>query len=274
MAENKYSGYNQQFNEAVCIDTNKIYDSCADKDCISDIRVCFTDLAQEVLNSACSIKCKSSEVINCFIEVEEVPFNKGFYSLDITFFFKVYFDTYTCAMTPPVPIEGLVIFCKKCILYGGDSKAKTFSSVLTIEECNDCILLPNLMFPRAKVQCMDPICLDAKLCRPCDCCCSHHICNIPCCVSRQFAGNFTQAKCEKAVKVTLGLFSILLLEREVQLMIPSYDFCVPTKECNCDKDDPCESFKKIKFPLDEFFPVDDNDLDDDGHDYIGCCGCG
>lgn len=269
MADNKYSGYNQQFNEAVCIDTKRIYDSCADKDCISDIRVCFTDTAQEVLNAACSIKCKSCEVINCFIETEEVPFNHGFYSVDLTYFFKVYLDTYTCAMTPAVPIEGLVIFCKKCILYGGDSKVKVFTSTQTVEQCNENVL-DNLTGPRAKVQCMDPICLDAKLCRPCDCCCSHHICNIPACISRQFSGSFTQTRCDKAVQVTLGLFSVLHTDREIQVMIPSYDFCVPTKECSCNQDDPCESFKKIKFPLDEFFPADENE---DGDGCIGCC-CG
>lgn len=37
-------------------------------------------------------------------------------------------------------------------------------------------------------------------------------------------------------------------------MIPSYDFCVPRKECAAKTDDPCEVFSKIEFPTDSFFP--------------------
>ena len=39
-------------------------------------------------------------------------------------------------------------------------------------------------------------------------------------------------------------------------MVPVYDFCIPNKECviTSANDDPCELFKKIKFPVNEFFP--------------------
>ncbi len=279
MAENRGYNCNQPIKEAVCIDTKRIYDSCADKDCISDIRVCFTNSAQEVVNAASSIRCKSCEVIHCFIDVDEVPFNRGFYSVDIVFFFKIVLDTYTCAITPPVPVEGLIVFSKKCVLYGCDGKVKTFSSEFTPDLIDD-ELVPTAKNPIAKVQCVDPICLDVKICRPCDCCDTYHnfshLSTIPDCVCREFSGSFTQTKADRAVKVTLGLFSIVQLERDVQLMIPSYDYCIPSKECTCDQDDPCDSFKKIKFPLNEFFPCgcDDNIDDDEGPDFIGCCGCG
>ena len=48
--------------------------------------------------------------------------------------------------------------------------------------------------------------------------------------------------------VTIGIFTITRLERDVQIMIPSYDFCVPRKECPSAPDDPCEVFSKIDFP--------------------------
>ena len=37
--------------------------------------------------------------------------------------------------------------------------------------------------------------------------------------------------------VTLGQFSIVRLERDTQLLIPAYDYCLPEKECTCGNDD-------------------------------------
>ena len=275
IADTRGCGCNQPIKEAVCIDTKRIYDSCADKDCISGIQVCFTDRNQEIINCANSIRCRSCEVVNCFIDVEEVPFNRGFYSVDITFFIKVKLDTYACSITPSVPAQGLVIFNKRAILYGSDGRVKTFSSEFSSEEFDE-QLLPTTTNPIAKVQCVDPICLDAKLCQTRDCCeapfCG--LSSIPGCVCRQFDGAFTGCNIEKSVRVTLGLFSIVQVERDVQIMIPAYDFCLPTKECNNSKDDPCDSFKKIKFPVDEFFPPNSDDFGDEGTDFPDCCGCG
>lgn len=92
--------------EAVCIDTNRVYDSCADKDCLADMRVYFTDRAQCIIDNATSVRCRSCKIINCFIDVEAVPFNRGYYSVDITFFFKVYLDAYTTPMNPPLHRRG------------------------------------------------------------------------------------------------------------------------------------------------------------------------
>ena len=44
MAENESAadyGCQEYFKEAVCIDAQRVYDSCSDKDCIEDIRVLF-----------------------------------------------------------------------------------------------------------------------------------------------------------------------------------------------------------------------------------------
>jgi hypothetical protein len=57
--------------------------------------------------------------------------------------------------------------------------------------------------------------------------------------------------------VTLGQFSIIRLERDTQLVIPVYDYCFPEKECEGGTDDdPCTIFGRIRFPVEEFFPVD------------------
>ena len=54
------------------------------------------------------------------------------------------------------------------------------------------------------------------------------------------------------------MFSIVQLQRDVQMMIPVYDFCLPDKECTAGScgstEDPCELFRRIKFPVNEFFP--------------------
>lgn len=54
--------------------------------------------------------------------------------------------------------------------------------------------------------------------------------------------------------VTLGLFTIVQIVRNVQMLIPAYDFCIPEKECTTTSDNPCEMFRRIEFPTDEFFP--------------------
>ena len=59
------------------------------------------------------------------------------------------------------------------------------------------------------------------------------------------------------VYITLGQFSIIRLERDSQLLIPVFDYCMPEKECTgCGSDDPCTLFSRISFPVDEFFPPD------------------
>lgn len=265
-----------KIREAVCIDTNRVYDSCADKDCLADLRVYFPPEAQNIIDRAVNVRCRGTEVINCYIDVEKVPFNKGCYSVDLTFFFKVTVEAFSAANSNPVTICGFTTFSKKCILYGSDGKVKVFSSEYTADGSDDQLLQTNTN-PRAKVQVAQPICLEAKICNPCDCCntmCGINI-SLPRCVRRcfneDFPEDFLNRPCEKAVAVTIGLFTIVQLERDVQMLIPAYDFCIPSKECSCDTDDPCETFRKIKFPVNEFFPPKEAEFDDCGCNTNTCC---
>ena len=63
---------------------------------------------------------------------------------------------------------------------------------------------------------------------------------------------------QRRLFVTLGQFSIIRLERDTQLLMPAYDYCMPEKDCDCGCDcrqeDPCELFRKVQFPVGEFFP--------------------
>lgn len=58
--------------------------------------------------------------------------------------------------------------------------------------------------------------------------------------------------------VTLGQFSIVRLERDVQVIVPLVEYAIPTKECSdsgaCCPEDPCELFSRIPFPTQQFSP--------------------
>ena len=116
------------------------------------------------------------------------------------------------------------------------------------------------------VEAVDPIVLCAKVVECCDCrCCDCDLCEIPPCVCQCFNCDLTPGDDYRRVFVTLGQFSIIRLERDSQLLMPVYDYCLPDKCCssgsgsNCSCDDPCELFQNISFPVDQFFPPQAND---------------
>lgn len=242
--------------EAVCIDAGRVYDSCSDRDCIENVRVLFCERDQMLIDRASAVRATKVEVINTYIDVEALPFNRGYYACDITFYFEVTFEVATGHGHPCVEVKGVVTYQKKVILYGSEGNVKVFCSELNCDECND-RAMPCRNMPKACVQVADPVVLSAKLVDVCECkCCTCCCCDcIPDCVCKRFDGCFVQTDDGKAVVVTIGLFTIVQLIRKVQMLVPVYDFCIPSKEC-CDgaADSPCEIFRKMCFPVDEFFP--------------------
>ena len=242
--------------EAVCIDANKIYDSCRDKDCLEDLRVYLTRCGQVIVDKAINVKCRKSEVIWVYIDVEPVPFNRGFFTVDIKFFFKVTLDAFI-GCGKPQQVEGLATFDKKVILFGSEGEAKIYSSRYR-PDANDPQNMLRSNLPKATVEVVDPICLSAKIVDPCErcgCCGDVDVSSLPEYICKCFDDFLVDEEDHKRVYVTLGLFSIVRIERNVQILIPAYDFCVPEKECiGSTEEDPCKLFKKLKFPTDEFFP--------------------
>ncbi len=256
MAENTFapaleSGSTSHFKEAVCIEAGRIFDSCSDKDCLEDLQVFFTTEGQEVINNATLIKVKSAEVMDVFLNVEPVPFNKGFYAVDITFYFRIQFSTYTSPVSPSIDVTGLAYHCKKVILFGSEGNVKTFSS----DRPTDCTSPIETQLPVATLKCVSPVALGCRIVENCP---PYHepLGNVPGNVARCFEGDLVIQPNSKTALVTLGLFTIVTLERDVQLMIPVYDYSVPEKDCmtSITTEDPCEVFKRIKFPVQEFFP--------------------
>ena len=60
--ENRGERRGDDFGGGVCINTNQIYDSCKDRDCIRDQRVYFTHAGQEVIEHAINVKIKKHKL--------------------------------------------------------------------------------------------------------------------------------------------------------------------------------------------------------------------
>ena len=111
--------------EAVSINTRKIFDSCRDKDCIDDLRVFPTVTSQNYIENALSIRPRRAELLYCAVNVEPISFNRGYYTVDCTYFYRVTGETFPGCLT----IQGLAVFDKRAMLFGSEGSIKTFSSV-------------------------------------------------------------------------------------------------------------------------------------------------
>lgn len=267
-------GRRSGFTGPVCIHTDQIYDSCKDRDCIRDARVYFTNSGQEIIDRAINVKIKKAEIIWVYTTVEEVPFNRGYFTVDIKYFIKVTVDAFR-GVSCPTEVEGLTTFDKKVILFGSEGGAKVFESDLG--SCSD---IPSTWqrnnLPKAIVEVVDPIALAAKLINDdCCCCCdcSDRCLPIPENICACFDDELYIGDEGKLVLVTLGLFTIVKIERNVQLLINAIDFCIPDKECPAATEgNPCELFDTIRFPLDEFFPPQ-RTAENGGRHTHNSCGC-
>lgn len=239
-----------EISEAVCIDANRVYDSCGDKDCLTDMRVFFNECNQAVINNACSVRIREANVITTTVNLEPVTFHKGFYAVDMTFFFEIILDAFASPGSLPTTVNGLSVYCKRVILYGSEGNVKVFSSDSGCEEGPVCMGCPQNL-PKATVQIARPMALSACLkdvCGPCA-----PSCKIPPTVLNYIGGDIVHPS-TTSVCATIGIFTIVQIQRNVQLLIPSYDYCVPKKECVTTSGNPCDVFNKIDFPTNEFFP--------------------
>jgi hypothetical protein len=215
-------------------------------------------LSQEYIANAIGVRARSAELLFCDIDVEEVSFNQGYYTVDLRFFYKINGDAYSF-LNHSDPISGLAVFDKRVILYGGAGSAKLFSSQVTLGS-PDAQYIPELNLPIAVCESVDPVVLNIKIVDSCDCasCCDCELGELPAVISDAFPKGISISSCEpqRKVYVTLGQFSIIRLERDTQILIPLYDYCLPEKECvgTGSDEDPCELFSRIDFPVDQFFP--------------------
>lgn len=113
--------------EAVCVHTDKITDSCLAKDCIEDLHVYLTVESQCTLDKAVSAKARFVELMHVGIQTDPVPYSAGYYTVDITYYYRVIADAVMQAGRP-CTITGLAVFSKRLVLFGGETTARIYSS--------------------------------------------------------------------------------------------------------------------------------------------------
>jgi len=170
---------------------------------------------------------------------------------------------FICRFARPTEVEGLCTFDKKVILFGSEGNSKTFASNFNPGGQMPIMWKKNNL-PKAIVEVVDPIALTAKLVERRECCCSDcDVSTVPDNVCQCFADELVAPVSDKTVLVTLGLFTIIKIERNVQLLIPAIDFCIPQKEClAATEENPCDLFNTLRFPIDEFFPPQRGEFED------------
>lgn len=240
--------------DPVCVDVDRIYDSCGAKDCLRDLTVFFTAEDQQLVATASSVRITRASVLTATVNVDSVAFHRGYYSVDTVFYFAVYVELYTAAGSLPTSVTGLATYAKRAVLYGSDAGVKSFSSDDIAGEIDpadfNCCTAETGSLPRAEVQVSFPMVLASGITPV----------TVPVILPfvpdnvTEFFGAELVAPTTQMVTATLGIFSVIQLSRSVQLTIPTYDFCVPRKECSDQSDDPCEAFNRIDFPNDSFYP--------------------
>ena len=138
------------------------------------------------------------------------------------------------------------------MLFGSIGSVKSFSSdsVTPLAETDD--------LPVAVVNSVDPIFLHSKIVDA-ECLLPTELeqRSIPAAIMAAFPEALVLTDTARRWYATIGQFSIIRLERDTQLTIPAYDYCMPEKECpGITQDDPCTLFSRIRFPVEEFFPPD------------------
>ncbi|MBQ0009728.1 MAG: hypothetical protein KBS76_01315 [Ruminococcus sp.] len=271
----------------VYIDTNRILDSCRDKDCFEDVPVYLTDIGNEIVERSTNARVKCAEVISATLTVDPVPFNRGFYHINIRIYCRIVAECCTC-MGKPQEVEGICVVEKQVILYGSEGNVNIFKS----DPANNCFC-PNgpitengsTNLPTAVLEVVDPIVLGTKIGEPhCGC---HHDRPSPCggencltdgempeSVCNRVSGRLCYDMNGRRLLVSLGFFSVVRIERPGQYLVSGCEYSVPEKECisPC-TDDPCDVFKHIAFPVNEFYPPSLSGNGQNSGEGGGTCGC-
>lgn len=218
--------------EGVPVRVNRVFDSCSDKDCLAEIPVTIS--SGTISSNINILRSRAASVENVSVSVEPVPFNKGFYSIDITFTFSLEILGYENSKSVPIILQGSAYASKNCILYGSESSVKTFTDSTSFSSSTNDVSCPSGNLPTANVSVLEPVILETKINRN--------------------SSNPNDQNSAPQITVTLGLFSVVELSRPVTIMVPTLDYTIPHKQCCNESDSPCEVFEKLKFPEEEFSP--------------------
>lgn len=259
----------------VCIDTNKVFDTCRDRDCFEDARVYLTSLGEEIIASATSVRTKSAKILCAFVGLDEVPFNCGFFQVKIKYYVGLELEA-CLGLGRSQCFKGLSTLEKDVILYGGEGSITSFSSGQNTGFCGCCdtgTITTNA--PTAIVDTVEPVVLNTRIAE-CNChsCCE--CCDVPETVTNIFGDDLVINSMGPRLLVSLGIFSVIRLVRPSQLLVQGVDYSVPDKECTAStsNDNPCELFRSMSFPVARFQAKCANQPVRPDDDDNGGCGCG
>lgn len=258
----------------VCIDTKRVLDCCRDRDCFEDQRVYLTEFGEHTLAAATSVRTKGANTVCVKVNLEEVPFNCGFYQVKIRYYIQLELEA-CLGLGRSQTFGGLAVLEKDVVLYGGDGTVTSYSSdplgTGFCAPCNADTVSTNA--PTAIVDTVEPIVLGTKV-QECTC---PHLClecndmpeRVRCC----FDGDIVTGGDGPRILVSLGIFSVIRLVRPALLLIQATDYSVPDKECCAtnNSESPCDLFRSIAFPVARFQAQCPTTTDTRPR---GGCGCG
>lgn len=253
----------------VCVETNRILDSCRDRDCYENARVFLTDLGRDIIEHTTQVRVKDACIAWTYIGIDPVQFNRGFYTVHIRFYIKLIFEACICAGRSQ-EFDGIAVLEKQVVLFGGDSGVSIFRSS---SDCSGFCSEPEPCYkerslPTAVVEAVDPIVLGVRVLEPtcpepvCCCCC---VCDVPTPIAACLSAPLCDETCDddghsghdtgRRLTVSLGIFSLVRLTRPAQYLLSATEFVIPDKECvSATPDNPCDLFRSMAFPISEFSP--------------------
>lgn len=263
MIQNCSPGANNSCNrcdgDIFCIDTNRIYDSSRAQDCLDSLRVILPPGVADNIKGCSNLKIKDVKIIWAQITTDELPFNCGYFQINVRYYFYVSFVC-CCCNCNTYEFEGLAIADKFTVLYGGEGNVSIFTSDVTDEVCPPTCLsnvVAGSNSPKVVLEVANPVALGV--------CLTENACPTPFpneynAIPQQICALFENGldcSCNLCVTlhVSIGIFALLRIERPAQLIIPGCDFCIP----DADKtpvtvSDPCSLFCTTPFPISEFYP--------------------
>lgn len=275
MSENRCScnagGTSSAARETVCIDTNRVLDSCRDKDCYENVRVYLTSGGQEILDrSASGVRVECAKILWTTVSVDPIRFNRGFYQVGARFYILVKLEA-CVGMGRTQEFCGIAVLDKTVVLYGGEGNVSIFTSDPAADRCTPWLASNrSTNTPIGVVETVEPVVLGIRTVETCSCPCA---CYCACTVDdipRELLDQNTLCDLVDPANgnrlyISLGLFTVFRIERPAQFLITASDYSVPDKECNCSEPaDPCSLFRTMAFPTGEFSGIGHAADGDDG----------
>ena len=210
----------------------QVLDARRSRDCLEDLQIFFNEDAQALIQNCASIRAVDARVEDVSFGIQPIPLNAGCFTVDCNFTILVRCNVFLVGSEEPIEVTGRTSFLTRCVLFGGCGGVRTFSSDGT----------SSLDIPTATVQASQPVVLQL------------FITDCPGKITGQQDANNTANT--RAVFATIGVFSVISLERNIQLTIPVLRAGAPPRQCTVGEftDDPCQLFRRTAFPTNKFCP--------------------